>query len=141
MTTFKEFLNEQEEDPYQAFLKMRQQAGWNGMKEMPKSNVAPTPDAPVAPTRTGTRNPLEIKLSNEVQTGHKMGGVVSKAVISRMTTNNPEDVRSFVSPDMLRAGQSYPFIQRRQGGKDVPGVFVYNQMFPLYKLLELLNLH
>lgn len=141
MTTFKEFLSEQE-DPYQAFLQMRQQAGWGGMKEMPKSNVAPvSQDAAVAPTRTGTRNPLEIKLSNEVQTAHKMGGVVSRAVLSRLASSNPEDVRSFVSPDMLKAGQAYPFIQKRSAGKDVPGVYVYNQMFPLYKLLELLNLH
>lgn len=138
MTTFREFINEQDEDPYQAFLKMRQGLGWGDMNQAPKGTATAVADTP-PPTRS-TRNPLEVKLSNEVQAGHKMGGAVSRAVIARMTANNPEALRSFVSPDRLKAGQAYPFIQQRQAGRDVGGI-VYNPMFPLHSLLRLLNLH
>jgi hypothetical protein len=142
MTTFKEFINEQD-DAYQAFLKMRQQAGWSGtIQNRPRGTAPAVVDNPApTPTRAGTRNPAEVKLSHEVQTAHKIGGRVSPQVIKRLTSNNPEDARSFVAPDRLKAGQAYPFIQHRQAGQDVPGVILYNQMFPLYKLLELLNLH
>jgi hypothetical protein len=139
MTTFREFINEQDEDPYQEFLKMRQGLGWGDLKQAPRGTAAAVEETP-PPTRAGTRNPLEVKLSNEVQTGHKMGGVVSRAVIARMTANNPEALRSFIAPDRLKAGQAYPFIQQRQAGRDVGGI-VYNQMFPLHSLLRLLNLH
>lgn len=144
MKTFKEFLNEQEDDPFQAFLKMRQAVGWTGMKDAPKGTATPppasTPNAPIA-TRSGTRSGSEGRLSNEVQAGHKLGGKVSTSVIARLTQTNPEDARSFIAPDRMKAGQAYPFIQQRQGGKDVPGMIMYNQMFPLFKLLELLGLN
>jgi hypothetical protein len=141
MITFKEFIKEQDENPYQTFLKMRHGLGWGDLKQAPKGTATAVADAETTlPTRTMTRNPLEIKLSNEVQAGHKMGSIVPRSVIARMTANNPEDIRSFIAPDRLKAGQIYPFIQQRQAGRDVGGI-VYNQMFPLHSLLRLLNLH